>query len=90
MRKDAPKAYIGSFVGALVMGFILSYIAVGMKSTSLKGGLMMGFFIWLGIALVFRLNDLFFEKRPAKLVFINSGFELVSLLVMSVIVSLWR
>jgi Protein of unknown function (DUF1761) len=90
MEKDAPKAYIGAFIASLVMGFVLSYIAIGMKSTSLVGGLMTGFFIWLGITLVFRLNDIFFEKRPAKLIFINAGFELVVLLAMSVIVSLWR
>jgi hypothetical protein len=90
MEKDAPKAYFFSFIGALVMGFVLSYIAVGMKVTNLKGALMMGFFIWLGITLIFRLNDFLFEKRPFKLIVINSGFELVVLLVLSVIVGLWR
>jgi hypothetical protein len=90
MEKDAPKAYIGAFIAALVMGYVLSYIAIGMKSQSLVGGLMTGFFIWLGITLVFRLNDIFFEKRPVKLIFINAGYELTVLLVMSIIVSLWR
>ncbi len=90
MEKDAPKAYIGAFVGAMITAFVLSYVAVGMKVTNLGGILWMAFFLWLGIAMVLRFNDVLFEKRPLKLFFINTCFDLVLILVISIIVVLWR
>ncbi len=90
MEKDAPKAYLGAFAGALVQGYVLAYIAAGMKVNNVMGALMMGFFLWLGIACVNRFNNVLFEKRPFKLFAVNSGFELAVLLVMSLIVALWK
>lgn len=90
MEKDAPKTYICAFIGALVQGYVLAYIAAGMKVHNVTGALMMGFFIWLGIAAVMRFNNVLFEKRPIKLFAVNSGFELAMLLAMSLIVSLWK
>lgn len=90
MRKEAPRSYLINILCSLVMALVLVYIVHGMKLEGIVGGFMLGFWIWLGIAVVLRLNNVLFEKRPFKLFLINSGFELVVLLAMSIILTLWK
>jgi hypothetical protein len=90
MRKDAPKSYIINFIISLVVAVVLAYIVHGMKLKGFVGGLMLGFWLWLGVAMAFRLNDVLFEKRPFKLFLVNTGFDLVVLIVMGLILTLWK
>jgi hypothetical protein len=82
------------FLGALVMSFVLlhsivfgnAYVGTG----GIHGGLMGGFFSWLGfVAPVTMMGDLY-EKRPWKLWLLDNGFWLISLMVMGVILSVWK
>jgi len=90
MKKEAPKSYIISFILSMAVALVLAYIVHGMRLEGIVGGLMLGFWLWLGVAMVFRLNDVLFEKRPFKLFLVNTGFDLVVLLVMGLIVTLWK
>jgi hypothetical protein len=48
-----------------------------------------GFFNWLGFVATVMLTVTLYEKRPAKLFWIDSGFQLISLLIMGAIVAVW-
>jgi len=74
----------------MAVALVLAYIVHGMRLEGVVGGLMLGFWLWFGVAMVFRLNDVLFEKRPFKLFLVNTGFDLVVLLVMGLIVTLWK
>jgi uncharacterized protein DUF1761 len=52
-------------------------------------GAAVGFFNWLGFVATGMLTVTLYEKRPAKLFWINSGFQMISLLIMGVIVAVW-
>lgn len=91
-KKDLPKTMITSFITALIMAYCLRYSVVyGGAYTGLSGvplGLMTGFFTWLGFMMPVQLMDVLFEKRPFPLFLINTGYQLVVVLAMGVVLSL--
>ena len=95
-QKGATPGYIASFVGALVMAYILSHsIAVAASYPALASyahlqvGLTTGFFMWLGFVAPVTVGTVFWDGRPWRLWFINAGYYLVQLLVMVTILALW-
>ena len=95
-QKGATPGYIASFVGALVMAYILSHSIAFAASypalasyANLQVGLTTGFFMWLGFVAPVTVGTVFWDGRPWRLWFINAGYYLVQLLVMGTILALW-
>jgi hypothetical protein len=92
--KPKPLNIVLVFIGLLVMSFVLLHsIVFGNTFTNLNGaagGLMGGFFSWLGFIAPVTLTNVLYEKRPWKLWLLDNAFWLVSLLVMGVILSVWQ
>ncbi|MBI2474236.1 MAG: DUF1761 domain-containing protein [Candidatus Taylorbacteria bacterium] len=88
------KQYLLNFIAALVMAYVLShsivfasdYLAVG----GVSAGLMSGFWSWLGFIAPVTLGSVLWEGRPWKLWFLNNGYQLLNLLIMGVLLSIWR
>jgi len=59
------------------------------KITGIQGGLMGGFFDWLGFIAPVTLCTKLYEKKPWGLWLLDNGFWLISLLMMGAILSLW-
>lgn len=82
------------FLGALVMSFVLlhsivfgnAYVGTG----GIHGGLMGGFFSWLGFVAPVTMMGVLYEKRPWQLWLLDNGFWLISLMVMGVVLSVWK
>ncbi|MEE9225975.1 MAG: DUF1761 domain-containing protein [Bacteroidota bacterium] len=89
MKKGAPRAYALSFVGALVMSYVLAHIVDYVQATTVAGGLESGFWLWLGFVGTTNLSGVLFEDRPTGLYLINMGYYLVSLLIMGTILAVW-
>ena len=94
MQKKAMPGYAASFIGALVTAYVLSH-AITFASAYLNvagytAGLTAGFWNWLGFIAPITIGIVFWDGKPWKLWFINSGYWLVSLLVMGVILAVWR
>lgn len=83
-----------ALIGALVTSYVLLHtLAFGseyMKSYSVGTGLMGAFFIWLGFIAPVTLGAVIYEKRPWLLWVLNNAYWLISLLVMSIILTLWK
>ena len=86
------------FVATLVMAFVLYHSIVfgdaffeahGAPMSRVAGGLMGGFFGWLGYVAPVTLCTKLYEKKPWGLWLLDNGFWLVALLVMGTILSLW-
>lgn len=78
-----------SFVGALVMAFIMAHWVGIVDAITWMEGLESGFWAWLGfVAPPFLMNNLY-ERKPLALWGINTGYWLVSLLIMGVLFALW-
>jgi hypothetical protein len=86
------KFYALSFVAALVTAYVLTHIITLSKNfysyPDLQTGLTTAFWLWLGFILPVQLADQIFGEKNWKLLSINTGFQLVSLLAMGVVITL--
>jgi len=91
--KAVPVNLILVFFGSFVMSFVLYHsIAFGesfTKMTGVSGGMMGGFFAWLGYIAPVTLTTKIYEKKPWGLWLLDNAFWLISLLVMGTIESCW-
>jgi hypothetical protein len=92
--KPVPMNMIIVFLGSLVMSYVLLHsIIFGnayLNMSGVSGGLMGGFFSWLGFIAPVTLTNVMYEKRSWKLWLLDNSFWLLSLLVMGTILSAWQ
>jgi hypothetical protein len=92
--KPVPMNMVIVFIGSLVMSFVLLHSIVFGNSyvgtSGVSGGLMGGFFSWLGFIAPVTMTSVIYEKRPWKLWILDNSFWLVSLLFMGAILSAWQ
>lgn len=90
----ANKAYVIQVIASLVMAYVLAHAVIfGSAYTGIDGvlgGVLAGFFYWLGFVAPVTLGMVLWEGKPWKLWFINVSQWLVSLLIMGVILSVWN
>lgn len=93
MQKKARPAYAITFVGALVMAYVLAHSLVFanefLGTSGVSAGLMGAFWNWLGFIVPVTIGTVLWDGKPWKLWFINAGYYLVLLAVMGVILSMW-
>lgn len=82
MKPDAKTLLMG-FIASLVIAFFLSFFEAYLGVTTVTDGMFVGFLIWLGFVATTQISSVIWCKKPFKLFLINSGFRLVSYLVMS-------
>lgn len=95
--KKAQKAmgpmYALSLAAAVVTAYVLSHSVTLSENfygyARLMTGLTTGFFMWLGFVAPVQLTDVIFGSKKWKLFAINTGYQLVSLLVMGAILAVW-
>jgi hypothetical protein len=91
--KPVPMNIVLVFIGSLVLSFVLYHsIVFGnayMKMSGIGGGLMGGFFGWLGYIAPVTLSTKLYQKKPWGLWCLDNGFWLISLLLMGMILSSW-
>lgn len=79
-----------SFIGDLVMSFVLANIVVWAHITGFGRGAVLGVLMWIGFIAAPNLPQGLYEKRPFKLFAINSGYWLVGLPIVGGILASWR
>ena len=89
MSEGMGKSIAIETLGNFVMAFILVHAVHYAGALTAVQGAVVGFMNWLGFVFVIALTASMYEKRPFKLVAINSGYQLVGLLVMGAIVAVW-
>ncbi|MBI5456715.1 DUF1761 domain-containing protein [Candidatus Kaiserbacteria bacterium] len=93
MQKKARSAYAASFVGALVMSYVLAHaIIFGTTYTQMfgvLGGMTGAFWYWLGFVAPVTVGSVLWDGKPWKLWFINAGYYLAAMLVMGAILGGW-
>ena len=90
-KKDLPKIMLTSFVATLVMAYCLRYSVVyGGEyhgTTGVQLGVMTGFFTWLGFIMPVQLTHVLYEKQPLKLFYIHTGYQLVAVIAMAIVLA---
>jgi hypothetical protein len=92
-QSEMMKLYGISFVLALVTAFVLSHVITMSQTyfpeyTRLTSGIMSAFWMWLGFVMPVQLTDVLFGGKVLKLFAINTGYQLITLLVMGLILAL--
>ncbi|MEK7165235.1 MAG: DUF1761 domain-containing protein [Patescibacteria group bacterium] len=87
-KKEMGKMYALSFVGALIMGYVLGMVVKMAYSTTVVGGMKVGFGVWLGFIAPVQLTDTIFSGKKWNLLYLNSGYQLVSTMVMGAVLVL--
>ncbi len=85
-KKEAPKYYALSFVGSIVMAYVLAVFIQWAQVNSIALAVILGFLIWLGFVLTISLQPLLWEGKKQELFLLNNGYNFVALLVMAVII----
>jgi hypothetical protein len=81
--------YVLSAAAALITSYALARIERWAEVDDLWNGGLVGLLVWLGfVATVLAVTN-YFGGRPAKLWFINAGYQLVSLVIMGAILGTW-
>ena len=75
---------------SLIMAFALANIVVASGITDWANGAIAGFWVWLGFVATTAMTLWSFENRPLKLIAINTGQNLVALILMGALLAVWR
>jgi len=89
MLKPIGISLLGALLMSLILGHWLVFSAVVLGVTGIKGGLQGAFWLWLGLTVPVSVSVVAWEGKPWKLFLIHSGYWLVLLSVMSLILSRW-
>lgn len=89
--KITPKMAMSlGTINSFVMAIFLALIISALNSNSLVSGILAGVVLWAGIAATTRVNSVIFEQRTVSLYIINTGYDLVTILTMAIILSIWK
>ena len=91
VRQGLPKALVVDFIGSLLMALALAHVIHWGEAepNNVVVGLFAAFLSWLGFVAFTGINIVTYEHKPVKLYLINTGFQLVSMLIMGAILAVW-
>ena len=89
MKGEMTKTYILTFLGSLVMAYVLAHVVSFANAKSALEGALVGFWLWLGFIVTYGLGGVLFEKRPATVFLISIGYQLVSVLIFGAVLAVW-
>lgn len=89
-KNSLAVGMIVSFVGSLILSFVLAHVVLWASVTSFEHGALVGFIMWAGFIVAPLSAQHIYEGRPFNLFAINVGFWLVGLVVSGGIIAVWR
>lgn len=91
-QKEMGKLYGVSFVVSLITAYVLSHVmtlsVAFFHFGKLETGLITAFWMWLGFMMPVQLTATIFGDKKWKLLAIDSGYQLVSVLLMGVVLGI--
>lgn len=87
------KLYGVSFVMSLITAYVLSHVMTlsqnFLQYSTLQTGLTTAFWMWLGFMMPVQLTATIFGSKKWKLLGIDTGYQLVSLMAMAVVIAIF-
>ena len=85
-KKGMPATtYLLMIVGAIMTAYVLKLVLLQFPFSAVKSLLLTAVVLWLGFFVPTGIGSVLWEGRPWKLFFINVGYNLVNLIVMTVV-----
>lgn len=88
--KAAVVTMISSFIGNLILSFVLVHVVIWAGGATFDRGAFVGFVCWLAFIAAPLYAQHLYEKRPFRLFAINTGYWLVALLISGGLLAVWR
>jgi hypothetical protein len=88
--KGAVLAMVYSFIGGLILSFVLAHVVLWAGAIRFGGGAFVGFICWLGFVAAPLFSETIYEKRPFKLFAINIGYWLLALVISGGVLAAWQ
>lgn len=89
-KEESSQAMKWAFVPAVVSSFSLALLLGFLNAQTALDGIVVSLVIAVGFIGMSHLNRVLFEERSMKLTLLNTGYSLVSLMIASIVISLWR
>ena len=95
-QKQGPTAFsaivamTSSFIGGLVLSFVLAHIIIWAEATTFPWGSFIGFMCWLGFVVPLLLAQTLYEGRSFKLFAINVFYWLLVFIVSGGLLAQWQ
>lgn len=83
-------SYGATFVGALLMNYVLAYFSSFAFAYTPVEGAMVGMWAWLGFIATSSLSTVVFGGKPKGLYLIDNGYYLTVLLINGALLAWWR
>lgn len=90
MQKSAGKAYGVSLVCQWLIALAIAVLVGYLHLEHLPQGLKLGALSWIGFAFPLGLMANMFTEKKIAVFFIDTGYQLVYLLIMGVIITVWQ
>lgn len=88
-KKRMGKTYAVAFLASLIMADVLAYIVDYAEASTVVDGLQVGFWVWLGFVATVSLGLVLWENKPIKLWVLNNAYNLITLMLMASILTVW-
>jgi hypothetical protein len=90
MKSGFKKAILGDVFSATAMACVLGHTIRFAGATELSQGLYVTAWCWLGFVAAIQIGSVTYERKPLKFFAINSGYRLVTMMIMGAILTLWN
>ncbi len=90
MRAGAARAYGVSLVCYAVMAICLALLIARLGIADAAAAVKLGALCWAGFAATLGLTANMFSEKPLSTYLIDAGFQLVYMVMMSLLLALWR
>lgn len=89
-HKGHPLTYLGAFIVALILSFVMDYFIAITNSVTFTDGLIIGALAWLGFVATTHFSKVLWERYPFKLYLIHVLMLLIAFLLIGGILGAWR
>ena len=90
MRQTMARTYAVSFLCFLVMAWVMAVLVDRIVILDALGGVKLGGLTWLGFAVTLGLTANLYSDKPLAAFLIDAGYQLVYMILMAVIVTVWK
>ncbi len=87
--KPAVSMSLG-FLSTLLMSYVLAMFVFFTQSSTIMSGITLGFWTWLGFIATTTLGSVLWENKSLRIYILNNSYNLISILTMAVILSVWK
>ena len=88
--KPSPLHYAGSVLVSLITASVLAILITQFQITTWKGGMVFGLYLWLGLIVTTHFSGVIWAQKPLRVYFIDTTYLLISIVMMSTLLALWR